>query len=284
MKFFNVNTLTDYFRGLYITRVKDRISSCLVQSKISLLEINAHLNEISAGLADKLRPELEEYGIELASFYVNDINVPENDPAVKQLKAALAKRAEMDIIGYNYQQERTFNTLENAADNQGTAGMVMGSGIGLGMGFGVGGAIASQASTMQGAMSSVDDQIECPNCHERIAKSSKFCPNCGVSPTKPQKQIKCSVCGKSLSEGTKFCPECGRRLALCPQCGADIPDGATSCPSCNSRFCPQCNTMLAADAKFCPECGYTVVKKCVQCGEVVADGQKFCPNCGTKVM
>ena len=37
MPFFNTKTLTDYFKGLYVTRVKDRLSSCLVESKISIL-------------------------------------------------------------------------------------------------------------------------------------------------------------------------------------------------------------------------------------------------------
>ena len=121
MRFFNRNTLTDYFRGLFITRVKDRISQSLIKSQVSILEINAHLNELSGDLREALRAELAEYGIDLVTFFINDINVPESDPAVKQLKAALAKRAEMDILGYNYQQERTFDTLETAADNQGTA-------------------------------------------------------------------------------------------------------------------------------------------------------------------
>ena len=35
-------------------------------------------------------------------------------------KDALAKKAEMNIIGYNYQQERSFDTLEGAAKNPGT--------------------------------------------------------------------------------------------------------------------------------------------------------------------
>lgn len=97
MPFFNTKTLTEYFKGLYITRVKDRLSTCLVASKISILEINSHLDEISSALSKQLQEEFAEFGIKVHSFYVNDVNVPENDPAVKQLKAALAKRAEMGI-------------------------------------------------------------------------------------------------------------------------------------------------------------------------------------------
>ena len=42
---------------------------------------------------------MEEYGLELTSFYVNEISTPEDDPSVGKLKEALSKRAEMEIIG-----------------------------------------------------------------------------------------------------------------------------------------------------------------------------------------
>jgi membrane protease subunit (stomatin/prohibitin family) len=73
-----------------------------------------------------MEPTLDEYGIKLINFFVNSISVPENDPGVKILKEALAKRAQMDIIGYSYQQERSFDTLEGAAKNpsSGSAGLM----------------------------------------------------------------------------------------------------------------------------------------------------------------
>jgi len=37
---------------------------------------------------------------------------------VNESKSALAKKAEMNILGYNYQQERSFDTLEGAAKTQ----------------------------------------------------------------------------------------------------------------------------------------------------------------------
>lgn len=286
MNFFNKNTLTDYFRGLYITRVKDSISSSLVHSQISVLEINAHLNELSDSLKDQLQETLNEYGIKLVSFYVNDINVPENDPAIKQLKAALAKRAEMDIIGYNYQQERTFDTLESAADNQGTAGSIIGSGIGLGVGFGIGGAIGSQAKSMSSVMSVENETMECMKCHSRIAKNLKFCPECGAAAGLSDKPIKCSNCGAVLNKSIKFCPQCGDKYNPCASCGADLPEGATVCTSCGAQQpkpCAQCGHMLEINAKFCPECGCTVVKKCPGCGKEISETTKFCSECGTKI-
>lgn len=281
MSFFNKDTLTNFFRGLFMTRVKDRISTSLINAKISMLEINAHLNEISDDLTADFQKELSEYGIKIVSFFVNDINVPETDPAVKQLKAALAKRAEMDIIGYSYQQEKTFDTLKTASGNAGAAGAVMGAGLGLGMGVGMG----SQMQNMASAMSTEAPKKACPKCGKQIDASTKFCPHCGCNTAedKASSAHKCSSCGASFSGSVKFCPECGRKFNICPSCGEDIPDGATSCPSCQKKICPQCGKVMSKDAKFCPECGYTTIKKCPTCGNTVNDNQKFCPNCGTKV-
>ena len=138
---FDKTNILKYFRGLYLTKVKDAISSYLVHKQISIMEINAYIEELSTYLQEKMQPVLEEYGIKLVNFYVNDISVPEDDTAVKKLKDALAKKAEMNIIGYNYQQERSFDTLEGAAKNPGTSGDLMGAGLGLGMGVTMGGAV-----------------------------------------------------------------------------------------------------------------------------------------------
>ena len=284
MPFFNTNTLTEYFKGMYVTRVKDRLSSCLVKSKISILEINSHLDEISGELSTQLRNELAEYGIHLVSFYVNDISVPENDPAVKQLKAALAKRAEMDILGYNYQQERTFDTLNTAAGNNGAAGTMMGAGMGMGMGFGMGGAIGNAAAGMPSVMGTAESKKNCPSCGASIGSSLKFCPQCGADTTKAANkvEVKCSACGAALPKGTKFCPECGRKVNPCSACGCDIPDGQNVCPGCGQMLCPNCGKALDSNAKFCLECGHSLTKKCAGCGADLAQNAKFCPSCGTK--
>ena len=73
---------------------------------------------------------MEDYGVGLAQFNIHSINVPEDDSAVITLKAALARRTEMGLLGTNYQQQRSFDVLETAAGNEGTAGGVMGAGMG----------------------------------------------------------------------------------------------------------------------------------------------------------
>ncbi|MDR2301623.1 MAG: SPFH domain-containing protein [Deltaproteobacteria bacterium] len=292
---FDQETLLRHFKGVYLNKVKDSLAGYLVNKKIGVLEINAYLDELSEHMRERIKPTFDDYGIELVNFYVNDISVPENDPAVIQLKAALAKRAEMDIIGYNYQQERTFDTLEGAATNPGAgqAGM-MGAGIGLGMGLGVGGAMGGQFGSMAQNLSVTGGGgTQCPNCHGLIPDGKRFCPDCGqplaqnqVKPPPQKAVITCDKCGTVIPDGAQFCPNCGDPYNPCPNCGKDLPSGTAKCPSCGAMIpipCPLCGQKVSPDAKFCPSCGGAIAKKCPHCGHDLSLSSKFCPNCGQKI-
>lgn len=145
---FDVTTLSDYFKGVFTTKIKTEIANSIIKVGISVLEISTRLEELSIMLRDSLSKEMEDYGIGLSQFNIHSINVPEDDPAVISLKSALAKRAEMGIVGFTYQQERSFDVLQTAAGNEGTAGGVMGAGLGMGMGIGVGAPIGQAMGQM----------------------------------------------------------------------------------------------------------------------------------------
>ena len=56
---------------------------------------------------------------------------PKTTPRIYlELRKAKSERAKMDILGYNYQQERMFNVLDRAASNEGTSSAVIGAGMG----------------------------------------------------------------------------------------------------------------------------------------------------------
>ena len=145
---FDTDVLTEYFRGVFITKIKTEIATAIIKRGQSVLEIATQLDELSSALKIALAAEMEVYGVRLEQFNINSINLPEDDAAIKTLKAALAKRAEMEIVGFNYQQQRSFDVLETAAGNEGTAGGVMGAGLGLGMGVGVGIPIGNTAASL----------------------------------------------------------------------------------------------------------------------------------------
>jgi len=232
--------IVKFFKGIYMTKVKDTISSYLVHKQISILEINAYLDEISTFMKERIEPSMEEFGIKLINFYVNDISVPEEDAAVKKLKDALAKRAEMNIIGYNYQQERSFDTLEGAANNQGSMSSgLMGAGLGLGLGVNIGNAVGDQFGGITKALNTTSsDKKECPKCLTALDQNVRYCMNCGSDTHKqePEKanMINCSNCGVAYANNVKFCPECGISLI---------------------RKCSKCETVINGSPKFCPECG-----------------------------
>lgn len=291
---FDEQCVIKYFRGLYITKVKDAISSYVVKKGISVLEMNAYIDELSAFMKERIEPEMYEYGIRLVSFYVNEISIPEDDPAVKKLKNALAKKAEMNIIGYNYQQERSFDTMESATQNESMgAAPFMGAGMGIGMGVGVGGAMAGSMSNIANQMSfdkKKDDSIECRKCHAKVPVGQKFCGSCGCDMSKPIEEeskkpepvIVCAKCGAE-NKGSKFCMECGKKYIPCPECGADMEEGSSACNVCGYETpekCPHCGVDLPKNTKFCPECGTSVAKTCPKCGVAISGAPKFCPECG----
>lgn len=213
---FNQNTLRQYFKGILMTNIKDYISQQFVQNQISFLEIHSHLREIANGIEILLRNEFLKYGIEILHFSVNEIAPPENDPSYLQLKSALAKKAEMSVIGYNYQQERAFDLLDVAAANEGMSSNIMGAGMGLGLGVNLGNVISE---TMGHSISGIGAEQKiyeekstnrikrvCPRCGAHVPEG-KFCLECGSS-----LEIICRKCGAPISPGAKFCMECGNKV------------------------------------------------------------------------
>lgn len=259
---FTSGDIIKYFRGAYLTKVKDDLSSYLINKKISVLEINAFLSEISQSLKESILPIFADFGIELVNFYVNDISVPEDDSAVIKLKEALAKKAEMDIIGYSYTQERSFDTLEGAATNKGSGSApIMGAGLGLGMGVGLGGNLGGAFSEM-GKNINTNQNKECPHCRKQIGAEYNFCPFCGKDSAISMNQNACPKCGADNNAGLKFCGQCGNSLV---------------------KACPKCGKAVDNKQKFCPHCANPLVKKCSSCGNELENNLKFCPECGKKV-
>lgn len=288
---FDKQSIIKYFRGLYITKVKDAISSYLIKKEISVMEINAYLDELSEFLKERIQPTMEEYGINLTGFYVNDISIPEDDSAVVKLKNALAKKAEMNIIGYDYQQERSFDTIEGAAVNPGSASSsLMGAGMGLGMGLGLGGPFGNAFGTIANEIKFEQKaEVSCPKCKTMVPVKQRFCGQCGYdmkSEEEEKNRLFCSSCNAELKPGIKFCPECGKKYNPCPNCGADLKDGAVECGVCKKglpKKCPKCSSLVPSDVKFCPECGEGLVNQCPKCKAALVDKPKFCPDCGEKL-
>ncbi|KGE18284.1 SPFH domain-containing protein [Paenibacillus wynnii] len=293
---FDQDTLISYFRGLLMANINELISSYLVHKKISILEINAYVAEISKHIQGRLAPIFLESGIELNNFYIDSINIPDNDPATIRLKEALAKKAEMDIIGFTYQQERSFNTMEEAAGNPGNMGASMiNTGMGLGMGLGFAGPAVDMVNRMTrgmgidtGASPVGNPTKSCSKCGVINQSEAKFCNGCGqsiLSDVSLPRKVLCHECEHEIVPGAKFCPGCGNSYRGCPTCQADNPAEAVVCVTCGNdmpKVCRQCSEKVAPGLKFCPHCGESMIIKCGGCGHELKPGQKFCAECGLR--
>lgn len=209
--------IAEYFRGLYISRVKDAVSTYILEQEIGVLEVNMYLDELSSFLHEQITPVMAEYGISLVNFYVNDISVPEDDPSVVALRTSLSRKAEMDIIGFNYVQERSFDTLEGAATNPGSmAAPIMSAGMGMGMGFGMGSGMGAAFSSLAENLSfDTPAGHSCPQCQARIPSGHRFCGQCGreiFEAPMPTAAGFCGMCGSPLPESCRFCSQCGQRV------------------------------------------------------------------------
>lgn len=242
---FDTDSLTHFFRGLLVSKITDYITYIMLAKKISFLQVQAFLSKIAEAIHKKLQPEFAEYGLLMPNFYINSINVPESDPSYQKIKSALAaakekelmargKKKEMDILGYTYQQERTFDVLDKAAQNEGSASDLMGIGMGLGMGVPIGHTVANMGQNILNA-----GERRCPSCGASLPPNARFCLECGqrVADNTPSAgMVVCPHCGQQTPSG-KFCLHCGQKLTkVCPDCGAEVSAGGRFCPECGHWF------------------------------------------------
>lgn len=214
--------IENYFRGLILSRMGDMIATYIAQKKINIFEINSYLEDMSNETVGKLSQAFKEFGIEPVNFYFGSINVIDDDEGIKKLKSALSERASMNVMGYNYQQKRSFDVLESAAKNEGGSSLI-GAGAGLGAGLGMGGALGQMAAQM--------NQYINPQ-NQAQTQQQNFNPS--VNQTQAQNNNNCPHCGKPLVPGAVFCPYCGKK-PVCTKCGAALIPGAKFCPQCGQQ-------------------------------------------------
>jgi membrane protease subunit (stomatin/prohibitin family) len=133
---YSTDKVMEYFKGKIISSLTGLIAQKMALENMSVLEINAHLGELSTFCQEQL--DFKEFGIDIVNFYFMSINVPDDDPSMVKLKEAKDIATRMKITGKDiYQMDRSFDVMAAAAANEG--GGMASMGAGLGAGFGIGG-------------------------------------------------------------------------------------------------------------------------------------------------
>jgi membrane protease subunit (stomatin/prohibitin family) len=147
MQSFSADKIDQYYKGRIITSLNSIIAQRVIESKISVLDINTELLTLSEKSNDMLNAQFEKYGVEIVEFSIMSITVPQNDDSVIRLKEAKDLAARLNITGKDvYQMQRSFDILEKAASNEGAGGQMAAMGAGLGFGVGIGNTMGNIAS------------------------------------------------------------------------------------------------------------------------------------------
>ena len=74
------------FRALVMTQVKSYLAQAIKECGINILEIDAHLMDLSSALRERINVGLEDYGVTMPEFFLSRIVTPDDDPNYRRMK------------------------------------------------------------------------------------------------------------------------------------------------------------------------------------------------------
>mgnify|MGYP000355665649 CR=1 FL=1 len=80
-------SLRNYFEHFLMTKIKTYLARSIRESKISIFEIDEHLQELSENLHKMLIEDFADYGVALERFFVTTIVKPDGDSAYEKFKS-----------------------------------------------------------------------------------------------------------------------------------------------------------------------------------------------------
>ena len=242
-------------KGELMTALQPALATLSAQ-KIQYYEIPAHTLELSDALNDVLsKTWKEKRGIEVFSFNINSLSIPE-DQRLKLTEweenamTTNPNTAAARLVGGQ------IDAMKAAANNN--AGAMTGF-MGMGMAMNAGGMGGMNAQNLF-AMGQQQNQAAQQQAAAQQQQAAQSAPQPGANSWKCQ-------CG-AIATG-KFCPECGAKK---PE---DSDGWICSCGTVNKgKFCQNCGAKKPAGALLyrCDKCGWQP--------EDPTHPPKFCPECG----
>ena len=133
----------DEFSDTMRSRIVSVFTNALAAAKVPVLDVAARYGELGAALLPLINPEVtSKYGIEIASFVVENVSVP---PEVEQ---AIDKRSSMAAIG-NLNDYVKLQVAQSLTMPGGNASGFAGVGAGLGAGLTIGQQVAAALNQPQ---------------------------------------------------------------------------------------------------------------------------------------
>lgn len=160
---YTISQLQDAFNGQISSRMTRTVAKRLGElTKTSeITAFNDMQDELEGLLQGDLQDLLDEYGLELKRYFIENLEIEEDErraAAISAVSLSLAesrarvqdaqgKLAELNVLGDQYQRIKGMDLLQTLAENPG-AGGVASAGAGLGMGMAAGSAFAGIAQSV----------------------------------------------------------------------------------------------------------------------------------------
>lgn len=208
---FETGDIQDYLKSMIVSGLTDAIG----ESKISAIDLAGNTMEFQTIVKSKIQSMFNDIGLALTTLVIENMSVP------AEVEKALDERARYGILGDatdTMMKVSAAQAMRDSAKNPGVGGAFVGAGVGMGAGVGVGammGEAIKNASQPQPQKveekpaQKAEDTVICPVCSKPVAKTAKFCSECGA---KMDVKKFCTNCGKEVKVGAKFCSECGTKL------------------------------------------------------------------------
>jgi len=143
---YTVDSAAGQIRAAVLTAV----SSFLASSKVPFIDMAASQNDFSESLKQSVAPALANYGLELCSFFVQSLSLPEE--LEKHLDRAASIRTVGDLRGYA--QFQAADSLTQPGDGSGAQ-----AGVGLGAGLAMGQMMAQSLGSQGAPITKEEDPL-----------------------------------------------------------------------------------------------------------------------------
>jgi membrane protease subunit (stomatin/prohibitin family) len=165
-----------------------KMTDAFAVSQVPFLDMAANQAALGEKIKEQMIPAFAEYGLELDTFVVENLSLPE------ELQKVLDQRISMNMVGDmgRYTQYQVAQSIPIAAGNEGGGGVGVGAGLGAGVAIGQAMMEAVKKGTAGAQESGAAPAAAAPTA--AASAETKFCQECG----------------KSIPKSSKFCPECGK--------------------------------------------------------------------------
>ncbi len=166
-------------------------TTAFAKSQVPFLDMAANQGVLATLISAELAPQFATYGLELASFTVENLSLPD------ELQKRLDERISMNMVGdlRQYAQFQAAQAIPIAAANEGG---IAGMGVGLGAGVGMGGMMADAMRAATG-----------PSAPAPAAPAgTPPAATADAAPVSGETKF-CIHCGRNIPAVAKFCAVCG---------------------------------------------------------------------------